>query len=136
MKENNITHLIAGGHPWFAERAIRTAKDMIYKRVENSKDENPQWTDFIFEVLLTYNNKLKHSATKYTPNQARDEKHELNAKLNLTLHKHHTRKYPIIQVLDRVNIFRKKGITEKERSSVWSENSYEVEKMIQELTLI
>ena len=128
LNEKNIRHLITRGHPWFAERAIRTFKDALYKRIDNSEKENPQWKDYIFEILLTYNNKLKHSATKLTPNEARNKKNELNVKLNLTLHKKHTRKYPLIQIGDRVKIYRKKKTVEKERTSTWSENTYEVEK--------
>jgi len=131
LKDNNITHLITRNHAWFSERAIRTFKDALYKRIDNSESDNPQWTDYIFEFLITYNNKLKHSATKYTPNEAKESKNELNVKLNLTLHKTHTRKYPLIQIGDRVKIYRKKKTGEKERTSTWSENTYEVEKIIQ-----
>ena len=28
--------------------------------MEHSKDKNLQWNNFVFEVLLTYNNKLTH----------------------------------------------------------------------------
>ena len=38
LKEQNINHLITRTHAWFSERAIRTFKDMLYKRVENSKE--------------------------------------------------------------------------------------------------
>ena len=74
LKDNNIHHQITRSHAWFVERAVRTIKDMLYKRIDNSKNENPQWTDYLFEILLTYNNKLKHSATKHTPNEARQQK--------------------------------------------------------------
>ncbi len=87
LKEQNIKHIITRSHAWFVERAIRTIKDMLYKRIDNSKDDNPQWTDFLFEVVLTYNNKLVHSITKHTPNEASDEKNELNVKLNLLFNK-------------------------------------------------
>ena len=47
FKDNNISHVITRSHAWFAERFIRTFKDMLYKRVEASKDENIQWTNLI-----------------------------------------------------------------------------------------
>ena len=56
FKDNNISHVITRSHAWFAERFIRTFKDMLYKRVEASKDENIQWTNLIYPILLTYNN--------------------------------------------------------------------------------
>ena len=108
LKEKDINHLITRSHPWFAERAVRTAKDMIYKRVEASKNENVQWTGFIFEILLTYNNKLKHSATNFTPNEARKKENELQVKLKLLLHQKHTRTYPLLEVGSKVKILRKK----------------------------
>ena len=39
LKGKNIKHIIARGHAWFAERAVRTFKSMLYKRVEHRKDK-------------------------------------------------------------------------------------------------
>ena len=133
FKDNNIKHVITRSHPWFIERAIRTFKDALYKRIENSKEENVQWTNFIYEILLTYNNKLKHSSTNFTPSEARKEHNELHVRLNLLLNKNHTRKYPLLQIGDKVKIFRKKKINEKERTSKWSNEIYEVEDIIKSL---
>ena len=127
FKEKNIKHVVTRTHAWFAERAIKTFKQALYKRIENSKSENTQWIDFVYEILLTYNNKLKHSATKYTPNDARKQSNELNVRLNLLLHKKHSRIYPELTEGDKVKIYRKKKINEKERTSYWSENNYVVE---------
>ena len=129
LDENNIKHLITRSHAWFAERAIKTFKEMLYKRIENSNKENVQWTDFVYEILLTYNNKLKHSSTKYTPNEARDTKNELNVKLNMLMHQKHNRRYPILEIGSKVKIYRKKRTGEKSHTSYWSENAYEVEKI-------
>ena len=65
------------GHPNFAERGIRTFKDKLFKRVEADErkgTENIQWTDYIFEIVLTYNNRDKHSTIGMTPQQARMKK--------------------------------------------------------------
>ena len=133
IEENNIKHLITRSHSWFAERAIKTFKEMLYKRIEHSKNKNAQWKDFIFEILLTYNNKLKHSSTKFTPNEARDSKNELNVRLNMLMHQKHNRKYPILEVGNKVKIYRKKKVNEKGHTSSWSENAYEIEKIIHSL---
>ena len=129
LEENNISHIITRSHAWFAERAIKTVKEMLYKRIENSKDKNPQWNDFIFEVVLTYNNKLKHSSTKFTPNEARTKGNEFNVKLNMLLNQKHSRNYPLLQEGSKVKIYRKKRTGEKSHTSYWSENTYEVEKI-------
>ena len=42
-------------------------KDMIYKRIEHSKKE---WWEVLYPVLLTYNQKMVHSVTKHTPEEA------------------------------------------------------------------
>ena len=70
----------------FVERYNRTLKDMIFKRLEADEKkgkENIDWSDYLPEVLLTYNNKMKHSATGLTPNEAKKEKNEFRAKLNV-----------------------------------------------------
>ena len=104
----NIKHIITRGHAVFAERAVRKFKSMLYKRVEHSKDQNLQWNKLIYEVLLTYNNKLKNTITKHTPADARKSDNEFNVRINLLLNKQHSRIYPILNEGDKVNIFRKK----------------------------
>lgn len=46
LKDEGILHHITRGHANFSERAIRTFKDMLYKRLdadEKKGKENPQW---------------------------------------------------------------------------------------------
>ena len=78
----NIELYRTRNHPAFAERFIRTFKDKLFKRVENDEKKgkaNIQWTDSIFEVMLTYNNKDVHSAIVVLP-QMRQEKRTMNLK--------------------------------------------------------
>ena len=77
------------GHPAFAERMIRTFKDMLFKRVEADEKKgknNIQWVDYILEIMLTYNNKNKHSATGMTPKEASKKENEFkgNDKCSIT----------------------------------------------------
>jgi hypothetical protein len=118
LKDENIKHIITRSHAWFAERAIRTFKEMLYKRIENSKEEKPQWKDFIFEILLTYNNKLKHSSTNHTPNEAKNNKSELNVKINMLMHSNHNRKYPMLKIGDKVKIYIERKELERNRIQV------------------
>ena len=120
------------GHPAFAERLIRTFKDKLFKRIEadeKKEKQNIRWTDYIFEIMLTYNNKDVHSATKFTPKDARLKKNELEVKLNIGLQTKRSRTYPDLEKGDKVKVMRKKGISEKERTSHWL-------KAIQEVTRI
>ena len=48
------------------------------------------------------------SATGFTPNEGREKKNELNVKLKLELGRKTTRKYPPIEVNDKVRIYKKK----------------------------
>ena len=110
------------GHPAFAERFIRAYKDMLFKRVENDEKkgkQNIQWIDYNLEILLTYNNKNVSSATKMTPIEARKKKNEFVVKLNISMQAKRSRVYPEIEVGDDVKVMRKKGISEKEKTSHW-----------------
>ena len=136
LKEQGIAHRRTRGHPNFSERAIRTYKDMLYKRVEADEKrgkENIQWIGYNLEILLTYNDKMIHSSIKMTPKQATKQKDNLKAKVNMTLQATKTRKYPEISTGDKVKIYRKKAITEKERSSNWGKETYTVERIEKKL---
>ena len=124
------------GHAAFAERAVRTFKDMLFKRVEADEKKgkkNIQWDDYIFEIMMTYNNKNIHSAINMTPNQARKKENEFKAMISVALRAKKERKYPELNVSDRVKILRKKAITEKERSSNFLKGEYTVEKISKKL---
>ena len=136
LKEENIKHHRTRGRANFAERAIRTIKDALYKRVEADEKKgktNIQWTDYIFEILLTYNNKKVHSTTGFTPSQAKLPKNEFAVKLHINLNAKRTRMYPELSVNDEVKVMRKKGISEKERSSHWLKNKQTITKIDQKL---
>lgn len=133
FEEHNIKHVISRGHAPVAERAIRTFKSMLYKRVEHAKNDNAQWTDFIYEITLTYNNKLVHSITEFTPAKARLKENQRDVWLNTFIKSNHTRTYSGLEEGDKVRIFRKRKKGEKERVSVWSEKIYEVERIVESL---
>ena len=120
LKDENIEHHRTRAHPNFSERAIRTFKDLLYRRVEADEKkgkQNIQWPDYILEILLTYNNQMKHSATGFTPKDARKPQ-TMKGKKN--------RVYPDLDVGDEVKIFRKRKPNEKERVSNWSQNIYTI----------
>ena len=131
FEEAKIKHIVTRSHANHAERAIRTFKDMLYKRVDASHESNVQWTNFIFQILLTYNSKNKHSTTGMTPSDAHKESNRLETWNNTFVKAKHTRKYPVIHKNDSVKVLRKKKAGEKERTSVWSNDVYSVEDMIQ-----
>ena len=130
LKDENIEHHRTRAHPHFSERAIRNFKDMLYRRVEADEKkgkQNIQWPDYISEILLTYNNQTKHSATGFTPKEARKPSNQFKVKINLTMKGKKNRVYPELDVGDEVKIFRKRKPNEKERVSNWSQNIYTIE---------
>ena len=134
LEKEGIQHHRTRAHANHSERAIRTFKDMLYKRVEADEKkgkQNIQWIDYIFEILLTYNNKMEHSAIKMTPKEAMKEKNELKAKNNMHQQAVRTRNYPNISVGDKVKIYRKRKPGEKERVSQWLPQIQEIERIEQ-----
>ena len=121
-----INHIISRSHPHYIERYIRTFKNLLYKRLE---DTDKHWTDLIEPVLNVYNNKMISSITKLTPSEAREPKNTLDAKINLELKRRHTRTYPIIEIGDKANIYKKKDKFDKENKPVWLNGTHRVEEI-------
>ena len=121
--ENKITAHYSRGHPAFAERFIGTFKSMLDKRIKPGQD----WAQLIYPILLTYNNKLVHSATEMTPKEATKPETELNANVNLELKSKQSRRYPVVSVGDKVHIYTKRKLFDKSHVSVWSDAYYTVE---------
>jgi hypothetical protein len=124
--KENLKHIVTLKHAYFAERFIRTFKFALYKRIDDAELVNFQWTDLIFQIMLTYNNKLKHSATGMTPDEAKKPKNEIDVKMNLLVGKKRSRIYPRLSLGDKVKVMRKKGTFEKERTSNFSADSHEI----------
>ena len=118
LKDEITEHHRTRAHPNLSERAIRTFKDMFYKRVEADAQkgkQSTQWPNYISEILLTYNNQMKHSATGFTPKEARKPSNRFKVKLNLTTKGTRNRIHPDLDVEMRLrclgseNQMKKKG---------------------------
>ena len=136
LKENDILHYTTRGHSSFAERAIRTYKDMLYKRIENDEKkakQNIQWVDYNLEILLTYNDKLVSRATGLTPKDGRKKDNELKVRQKLAMNARKNRLYPELDVGSKVKIYKKKTILDKERKRVWSDTTYTIDKIDEKL---
>ena len=122
FKDENIQHIVTRGHAPVAERAIRTIKQLIYRRVDASKKANVQWTDpeILAKALTTYNYIMKSRTHHETPNEARHAKNPLDIKTRLEINAVKKRKYPTIGVGDTVRIYTKRVNFAKERTPVWS----------------
>lgn len=118
LKDKGIDLITTLEHAPIAERAIRTIKAELDKRM---KKEVKWWTHYLPEVLKKYNNKMEHSGTGMTPNDARKEENEFEAKTNMEIQRISTRKYPELKVGDKVRIYKKRKAFDKERVGVWED---------------
>ncbi len=127
-KKHNIKHYITRSHAAFAERFIRTLKDMIYKRIDGDtkNKDGYQWTDYLKQTMHTYNNENVHSSTKKTPENARKADEAIDVKTKLEMRTLTNRKYPPLAVGDTVKILLKRKPNEKERVSRWSIELFKV----------
>ena len=66
-----------------------------------------------------------------TPSEARLPKNRLTAWTNTYIKSKQTRIYPELSIGDKVKILRKKKIGEKERTSVWSDDIYNVDNILE-----
>ena len=85
---------------------------MIDKRIASTKkrdNQDKRWIDVLNQVLIKYNYKNKHSATKMTPKDATKRTNHIQVKANVELTRKHTRIYPEMTVGD----YLKKYITRK-----------------------
>ena len=130
LTQHNIRQIFTLGHASYAERAIRTIKSMIYKRIEKHK---AKWTELLFSVLLTYNHKLIHTSIGMTPNEARQSSNQMNVSANLELHRIHKRKYPNIKEGDWVKLLKKKKHFDKEHISTWTPQIYKVTGIVESM---
>ena len=127
LESKGVRLITARNHAGVAERAIRTFKNMLYQRIEASDADNPQWTDFIAPVLVTYNYKDVHRSIGMTPQEATKPHNRIDAKISMELKAKHQRKYPDLSEGDSVRIFekRKPGFDE-ERKPLWSTEIYTI----------
>jgi hypothetical protein len=105
---------------------------MLYTRIDQGKVENPQWVDFVYPIMLTYNNKMVHSSIKMTPSEATKPSNAIDAKANIELQASFTRKYPELEVGSSVKIYNKKTLGQKERVSSFMPTIFTITEIIEQ----
>ena len=104
LKGEAIRSIITLTHASVAERVIRTVKKMLGDRI---KATDRTWTSLLSAVLTKYNHQMTHGTTKLTPNEAHKDENEVNVKANSLLKEKYLRKYPKLNVGDKVKIYNK-----------------------------
>jgi len=110
LKKVGISHLTTRTHPWYVERYIKTFKNLLYKRLQ---DIDKTWIELIEPINNVYNNKMKSSVTNFTPAEARKPDNHIFVKINLELNRKQNRRYPDINVGDKIKIYKKKNYLTK-----------------------
>ena len=133
FRDKKITHLLTLNHAPYAERQIRTIKDMIYKRMDHdlSRGIKLYWRQYLPDVLQTFNHEMVSSVTKMTPIlAAKPENHDIVLQ-NLQLTRKTKHLDEPLHVGDEVRIYKKKKTFDKERVPIWSEQTYRIEAILE-----
>ena len=103
LKDNGFDSITTLEHAPIAERAIRTIKAELDKRM---KKEVIWWTRYLPEVLKQYNDQVEHSGIGMTPNEARKEDNDFDVRTNLDVQRIVTHKYPEFKIGDKVRVYK------------------------------
>jgi hypothetical protein len=132
LNDENVRVIFTRNHAPVVERFNRTLKKMINDRISAERNRDggnieAKWTDVVDSAIATYNLGMVHSATKMTPTDAKKPQNQLKVKMHLELQAKRDRKYPPVEVGDRVRCYRKKDKLDKEHISVWEPTIHRVE---------
>jgi hypothetical protein len=73
---------------------------------------------------------MKSSVTNFTPTETRNPDNLVYVKIYLELNRKQNRRYPNIEVGDKIKIYKKKKLFDKENKSVWLSGNHQVEEII------
>lgn len=111
FKDEGIQHYITRGHAPFAQVVIITFKLQLYRRIE-ADEKNVDWSNHIFEKLLTCDKKMKHSTTELTPSEARKLQNDFKVRCIYQVKPSEKEVYPDLEVNDKVKLAKKKNYGE------------------------
>ena len=106
--ERNVVHLLSLNHAPYAERQIRTIKNMLYDRMEHDYKRGftgKKWNDYLEQVLVTFNQKMESNVTKMTPAAAALPENHDEVLANLQKTRRAKRLDPPLKVGDEVKIY-------------------------------
>ena len=135
LKGEAIRSIITLTHASVAERVIRTVKKMLGDRI---KATDRTWTSLLQAVLNKYNQQMTHGTTKLTPDEAHKDENAVTAKANSLMKEKYLRKYPKLNVGDKVKIYNKgKGnyTSRKETTSRWHNTIYTISNVGRDMML-
>ena len=101
----DVDKIVTRGHAYMVERAIRTIKEALVRRISAGVVPRNRWHQLLPDVLSQYHNRV-HQATGVTPNQAYDdpEKAKQAGQVMKQQAKRNAPRRSMIQVGDRVRV--------------------------------
>ena len=91
-----------------SQKNMRTSELMLYNRIDQGGQESPRWIDFVYQIMLEYNNQMVHSSIKMTPYADTKPRNAIDAKSNIDLQTTLTRTYPELEIGSSVNMYKQK----------------------------
>ena len=82
IQEDDLLLIMTLSHAGVVERAIRTIKDMLYKRLEHDPNR-PWYGELLQQVIFVYNYGREHRRVHMIPNQVTKTQIEDRARHNL-----------------------------------------------------
>ena len=124
LSNKNINWIRTRQHAGVAERAIRTFKNELYKRMEQP-DHRPWW-EYIDQILHKINHKMVSVPTGMTPEEARKDENDFHVRTSLIAHSVKKREYPNLNIGDLTNVYKKRDTFSKERTGHWDTTTRKV----------
>ena len=131
IESKGIQLITTRSHAPVVERAIRTIKQQIDRRLEDKPEGKKIWwdEDFLNLICHVYNEKRINSITNLTPLDVKKEENHDKVKSNLEKHRVSMRTYDELNVGDHVRRYEKKKNYAKEHAGVWSRKIYTIDKI-------
>ena len=98
---------------------------MIHTRLDGLEMDAEKWIEVLPSVLKKYNNRV-HGTTGLSPNDARDDKNNIEVYLNIRQKAQYKRNYPTLRVGDSVRTYVKPQTFKKGYHSAWSKDVYKI----------
>ena len=93
---------------------------MLYKIIDQGGVENPQWIDFVYPIMLTYNHNIAHSSINMTPYEGTKPSNAIDVTYHIELQASFTIKYPELELGSSVKIYTRTPLGHKQRVSRFS----------------
>ena len=119
LNDNEVKSIQTATHAHTVERAIRTFKDNLYRRLDALKQDKSEWVKHISSIIKKYNS-TERNTIQIKPNEAVKQENHLWVSWHLQNSAKRNRKHPEIEKGDMVRYKLKPSIGTKSHEAKWS----------------